>query len=186
MIIFNVWPLYINIIRIRTPITLLPIILRCFTFSTKLIWRAKRAHLVVQLARFYICVIAPAVLLDTVLLQNVSTRFYLGIYAVRNIAILCYTLGCSCSPTMLKHSSSIIFMNCHSAREYSACVTVLGNTPVNQTHLCDLVAIALHHSYCAPPTTCLTLVIKALCVSMEKKTMHHPCACMWCALLIVI
>ena len=39
---------------------------------------------------------------DTGSLLNVSTRFYLGVHVVRNIAILCYTLGC---PTMLKHSS---------------------------------------------------------------------------------
>ena len=60
-----------------------------------LIGRAKRAHLVVQMARFfyiyiyiYICVVAPSVSPDTV---NVSTRFYLGVHAVRNIALLCYT-----------------------------------------------------------------------------------------------
>ena len=61
-----------------------------------------RAHLVVQLARI-LYIYASSVSPDTVSLLNVSTRFYLGVHAVRNIAILY-----SRSPTMLKHSSSII------------------------------------------------------------------------------
>ena len=66
----------------------------------RIIGRAKRAHLVVQMARFfYIYVHRPTVSPDTVSLLNVSTHFYLGVHAVRNITILY-----SCSPTMLKHS----------------------------------------------------------------------------------
>ena len=49
-----------------------------------LVGRAKRAHLLVQLARIFSShrVVSP----DTVSLLNVSTRFYLGVHAVRNIA----------------------------------------------------------------------------------------------------
>ena len=50
---------------------------------------------------FLLYVHRPTVSPDTVSLLNVSTRFYLGVHAVRNIAILY-----SRSPTMLKHSSS--------------------------------------------------------------------------------
>ena len=38
------------------------------------------------LYNIYICVVAPAVSPDTVSLLNVSTHFYLGVHAVRNIA----------------------------------------------------------------------------------------------------
>ena len=56
---------------------------------------------------------------DTVSLLNVSMCFYLGVYVVRNIAILKtvrYTLGRSCSPTMLKHSSSYYMLTGNSIR----------------------------------------------------------------------
>ena len=39
----------------------------------------------------YICVVALSVSPDTVSFLNVSTRFYLGVHAVRNITLLCYT-----------------------------------------------------------------------------------------------
>ena len=52
-----------------------------------LLGERERAHLVVQLARiFYIYIFASSVSPDTVSLLNVSTRFYLGVHAVRNIA----------------------------------------------------------------------------------------------------
>ena len=67
------------------------------------IGRAKRALLVVQLAlyKYYIYSFTSSASPDTVSFLNVSTRFYLSVDAVRNIAILY-----SRSPTMLKHSSS--------------------------------------------------------------------------------
>ena len=65
----------------------------------------ERAHLVVQLARFsYVCVcVCPSVSPDTVSLLNVSTRFYLGVHAERNIATTVYG-----SSTWLYHRLQIL------------------------------------------------------------------------------
>ena len=72
-----------------------------------IIGRAKRAHLVVYttgtIFLYIYFIFASSVSPDTVSFLNVSTRFYLGVDAVRNIAILY-----SRSPTMLKHSSSML------------------------------------------------------------------------------
>ena len=93
-------------------------------YYTYLIGRAKRAHLVVQMARFFyilfIYVHRPTVSPDTVSLLNVSTRFYLGVHAVRNIAILY-----SRSPTMLKHSSICIVVRVARYRIVSKCFYAL-------------------------------------------------------------
>ena len=62
-----------------------------------LLGERERAHLVVQLARFfyiyiyiYLYIYASSVSPDTVSFLNVSTRFYLGVHAVRNIATTVY------------------------------------------------------------------------------------------------